>query len=101
MSLSGPKLFVQLLRCKGARKLSSERALKPHGSICHHADKCPVNRVPLRVFRGLSEVVVAPAGANGGQQMLSPAVRYLVSTHGIADTSVIRRSGPHNRLLKG
>ena len=32
---------------------------------------------------------------------LSPAVRYLVGTHKIEDTSVIEVSGPKSRLLKG
>lgn len=34
-------------------------------------------------------------------QTLSPAVRYLVGTHKIQDTAVIRASGPKSRLLKG
>lgn len=51
----------------------------------------------LFASRGLAQ---APAEAASGQ-MLSPAVRYLVDTHNITDTSAILGSGPKSRLLKG
>ena len=36
----------------------------------------------------------------GLEETLSPAVRYLVSTHSIADTSAIRASGPKNKTAE-
>ena len=50
---------------------------------------------------GLVSIRTFSQAVPDASQTLSPAVRYLVGTHNIADPSIIQSSGPKNRLLKG
>lgn len=76
------------------RRLGSEKAYR-----CQEASQS----LRLLEKRGLSQQAAAATTAAGVQDevVFSPAVRYLLGTHNIADASAIQASGPKNRLLKG